>query len=463
MSTQPGEGHTEARATIRIFGKLVEVTVPFRSLVLITSNNAPVRVEMLRRSLRIRIVANTDKPELRRFDFEPYEEAAHHRVQIVAAGITIIKAWWAQRETTEGQFIRRTTLGSFEAWADLVAGAVEWLLGMNPIALIEEAKAEDIKRSAEREVINALYARFDEDSWTAKQAVTEPPTTQPDELHVFSWVRETWEDVLNFRDKPTARQVGNWLARHRDRVFGEHQLTCKLDRNSIAQWQLRVLRGRAGTNSPPSTPNSSLFTQPKTQNPPTTSMPTSPQEPAEPALGESEETPPHPPGKQEETRFAAPPLGEQPACGGVGVPLSPNPYPIRGPELDALNEQRRLARQRERESAPSCPVEGGDGPKPHSTGPRPTATDRHEELRQQQLKRSAMEEELKRWTPEAIRARTTPTEEEVQRGVQESHERWVESLKETLKGKRFAKLTPEIQAKLLELWARKQEQKGEGS
>ena len=31
-----------------------------------------------------------------------------------------------------------TTLGSFEAWAALVAGAVEWLTGMNPVTLIEE-------------------------------------------------------------------------------------------------------------------------------------------------------------------------------------------------------------------------------------------------------------------------------------------------------------------------------------
>ena len=69
-------GLTEALATIRLFGKLVDVTVPCAALVLITANNAALRADMLRRTLPVRIVADTDQPELRRFAFDPYKEAA---------------------------------------------------------------------------------------------------------------------------------------------------------------------------------------------------------------------------------------------------------------------------------------------------------------------------------------------------------------------------------------------------
>jgi hypothetical protein len=126
-------GLTEGVATIRLFGRLTNTTVPFTALVLITANNAALRPDMLRRTLPVRIVVDTDKPELRRYDFEPCAEAARHRPAIVAAALTVARAWWLARGTEEGRRIRRTTLGSFEAWADLVAGAVEWLTGVNPV------------------------------------------------------------------------------------------------------------------------------------------------------------------------------------------------------------------------------------------------------------------------------------------------------------------------------------------
>jgi hypothetical protein len=76
-------GLTEGRATIRPFGRLTDVTVPCSALVLITANNAALRPDMLRRTLPVRIVVDTEKPELRRFDFDPYSEpeapAGDHR------------------------------------------------------------------------------------------------------------------------------------------------------------------------------------------------------------------------------------------------------------------------------------------------------------------------------------------------------------------------------------------------
>ena len=168
-------GLTEGTATIRLFGRLVDVTVPVTALVLVTANNAALRADMLRRTLPVRIVADTDRPELRRFAFDPYQEAARRRREIVAAALTIARAWWCGgRDSAQGHRIRQTTLGSFEVWAELVAGAVEWLTGMNPVTLIEERKAEDPMRGAERRVIAALHDLFGERPWTAKEAIGKP-------------------------------------------------------------------------------------------------------------------------------------------------------------------------------------------------------------------------------------------------------------------------------------------------
>jgi hypothetical protein len=225
-------GLTEGTATIRHFGKLSESTVPFSALVLVTANNADIRADMLRRMLPVRIVVDTEQPELRRFGFDPYETAKAERGAIVAAVMTIARAWWLAEKppTTE-----RQTLGSFEAWADLVAGAVEWLVGINPIELIKERKAQDPRQGGERAMVAALYdwqARCTSSSyWTAKEAAKQLPP-------------ELWADVIQFRgDRPGPKLVGKWLAARKERVSRGLQLMGHLDRKGVMVWTVRALPG----------------------------------------------------------------------------------------------------------------------------------------------------------------------------------------------------------------------------
>ncbi|MFZ1429142.1 MAG: hypothetical protein WAS21_20495 [Geminicoccaceae bacterium] len=243
-------GVTEGVATIRLFGQLSDMTVPFRALVLLTANNAQLRADMLRRSLPIRIVVDTDEPEKRAFAFDPYVEAKRDRMAILAAAFTIARAWWQARDTEEARQIRQTTLGSFELWADLVAGAVEWLTGINPISLIEARKAADPRRGQERQVIEALREAFGDAEFSAKKAVgravqrsrfgeEEEPATGLDP--------EIWASVMTFKgDRPTAVQAGNWLGRQKDKAFGELQLLGRLDRKGTALWRVRDLPGCRG-------------------------------------------------------------------------------------------------------------------------------------------------------------------------------------------------------------------------
>ena len=230
-------GLTEGVATIRIFGKLTDVTVPCSALVLVTANNAALRADMLRRILPIRIVVQTDTPEKRRFTFDPYTEAKRDRLAIIAAALTILRAWWLARDTEEGCRIRRTTLGSFEVWADLVAGAVEWLIGLNPITLIENRKNEDSTRSDEIRLISAIFAWRGETAWKAKDAVDPDKGVDLD----------LWEAALGPREKGiNAQNAGYWLRRRKDRVFGNLQLTGVPNRIGIAEWRVRQVQGMQG-------------------------------------------------------------------------------------------------------------------------------------------------------------------------------------------------------------------------
>ena len=219
-------GLTEGMATIREFGTLKSPTVACSALLIVTANNASMRADLLRRTLPVRIIVATEKPELRDFGFDPYEEVRANRPALLAAAFTIARAWWLARDTAEGQRIRRTKLGSFEDWSDLVAGAVEWLTGLNPIALIEERKAADPALGSERRVFKALFERFGNGPWYAKDAAAQID-------------HDIWTAVMQVKgERATAHQVGIWLRRRKDKVVGDLQLRGDLDRNDVSQWSI---------------------------------------------------------------------------------------------------------------------------------------------------------------------------------------------------------------------------------
>jgi len=242
-------GLTEGVAAIRLFGTQQTATVSFRSLVLLTANNATLRRDMLRRTLPVRIVVPDEMPEQRQFDFDPVMEAGRDRADLLRAAFTVVLAWRAVRETPEVQRHRRS-LGSFEEWADLIGGAVSWLTGTHPVELIESSRVADPYAAAERQVIDALAAQYGLLRWKAADAAQD-------------FAAELWAAVLPRMkgDKPTAVQVGNWLRARRDRVYGLAMLVGELDRNSVMMWRfvevpdVRGLRGLAGGNLGSSKPN----------------------------------------------------------------------------------------------------------------------------------------------------------------------------------------------------------------
>jgi hypothetical protein len=203
---------TDPIARIRKFGSLSDdVVTECRALILITANNATLRRDLLRRTLPVRLVVPDEKPELRRFDFDPVDEAMRDRGKLLAAAFTITKTWHVVRDHPDQAQIRAKTLGSFEAWADLVAGAVEWLTGTTPIDAIEDRKDTDAADAAERGVILHLAETFS-GKFSAAEAAQQVPA-------------ETWGAALYVKgDKPSGRAVGNWLMRRRDRRFRiQHQ------------------------------------------------------------------------------------------------------------------------------------------------------------------------------------------------------------------------------------------------
>ena len=237
---------TDPIARIRKFGSLSDdVVTECRALVLLTANNAALRRDLLRRTLPIRLVVAHEKPELRKFDFDPVDEINEGRSELLAAALTIAKAWHLVRAQPEHAKIRARTLGSFEVWADLVAGAVEWLTGSSPIEAIEKNKDNDSMARAEVAAVTQLARVFGGAQFTTSEAAAK---IDP----------EVWRAVMQFKgERPDGRAVGNWFRWRRDRhfsieiapnVFRLIRLATEgVDRKGFALWQIAGCRSAQKT------------------------------------------------------------------------------------------------------------------------------------------------------------------------------------------------------------------------
>lgn len=104
----------------RILGKSENVLIPVRCAWVATGNNPALSSELTRRTIRIRLNAQTDRPWLRTSFHHPNLRAwaSEHRGDLVWAALTLARGWIvAGRPEPEC-----ATLGMFEGWTRVIGG-----------------------------------------------------------------------------------------------------------------------------------------------------------------------------------------------------------------------------------------------------------------------------------------------------------------------------------------------------
>ena len=126
----------------RILGVSQMVRLPLRAIWFVTGNNISFRKTLARRVVPIDLDAGVETPE-DRTGFHHADLASYvreHRLRLVAAGLTVLRAFILAGRPTHGG----AKLGSFEGWDDLVRSAVIWA-GMD-----DPASANDPSRGRGR-------------------------------------------------------------------------------------------------------------------------------------------------------------------------------------------------------------------------------------------------------------------------------------------------------------------------
>jgi DNA primase catalytic core len=194
--------------TERLLGATRMLTLPNRAVWLCSANNPRFSLELVRRSVRIRIDPKQDMPWHRSgFRHDPILDwARDNRPKLVRALLTLIWAWVAA-----GRPAGKRSLGSFESWARVMGGILE-------VAGIEGFLANATAFYAEADEEGEAWRGFTK-AWWEKFG---PTPVRVLELNELCDVHELL--VRERGDGPARSQqtkLGSLLRAKRERVFGE--------------------------------------------------------------------------------------------------------------------------------------------------------------------------------------------------------------------------------------------------
>lgn len=196
---------TQPTVSLRLLGRSQMVRVGAAVLVLATGNNLVLHGDLSRRFLVSNLDPHDERPELRRFDFDPVDRAKRERGTLVAALHTIAR-WGAARPSG------LPPLGSFEVWSRRVRDPLVALGLPDCCAVLDELHKADPEREVAIELLTEWHRAFDCIQTTCADAVR---AAMKDPA-----LRDALDAVAGGPGGINTRRLGRYMLRIRDRVFG---------------------------------------------------------------------------------------------------------------------------------------------------------------------------------------------------------------------------------------------------
>lgn len=230
---------TKPTYTDRVLGESRRVTVPTNVLFLATGNGVTVLGDLNRRFLRCTIDPRMERPDTRRFDFNPLDYVKQHRIGMVRAALLLMRAYQAS-----GTQPAAGAMASFETWDRLVRQTVCWLAGefpdfrlADPLEATTAAYDVDPEKLRLSAVLQAWRGAFGDEWKTLAEVRKASHRLENAEL------LEALVDVAGERDGLNSRRLGWYCRRFKGRIVG------KLMFEQNTEWRYARYRvGIAGGN-----------------------------------------------------------------------------------------------------------------------------------------------------------------------------------------------------------------------
>lgn len=223
---------TEQIINIRDFGFLKDITVENTASIFANGNNLVIQGDIIRRVLRAQLDPGVERPELRKFEFEPLRMVAADRPRLLVAALTILRAHHVAGYPATGL----DPLGSFEEWSAWPRAALVWLDQPDPCTTMAAARDTDPDLRRLRALLHAWHPLFSTGA-TLKRVIAEARLLAPREkIDQRSALLEAIEAIALVRNDIDTRVLGKWLARHKGRVVDGLRLEESGEKRHATMW-----------------------------------------------------------------------------------------------------------------------------------------------------------------------------------------------------------------------------------
>lgn len=212
----------------RVLGQTQIIKVPTSTLWLATGNQLVIAGDLRTRSLLCRLNPRMERPETREFAVDIRQWMTTHRPRIVAAGLTLMRAYIARGAGTQ-----IPVWGRFERWSQLVRAPLMWLGLADPVASLQALEQDDPQRMELLQVITAWRKAMGTRDGTVTDAITEAGYAGNEQF------LEALRSVAQDRGgQVSSRRLGHWLRRFADRIVDGRKFTRTGERDHVATWRV---------------------------------------------------------------------------------------------------------------------------------------------------------------------------------------------------------------------------------
>ncbi|WP_413430910.1 primase-helicase zinc-binding domain-containing protein [Crateriforma spongiae] len=217
--------------------------LPLTTVWAATGNNLRFGSDIARRVLPIRLSSPLESPE-ERTDVEHPDLlgfVAENRPRLAAAALTILRAYFVDGCPKQSG----GTWGSFEAWSELVRGAIVWTGKADLMATRITAKADDASAEIVAGLIGGLI-EVDEagDGLTCREIVD--LLNDPSNASRYPTLREVVAEVATRGGKPDVSRLGYAMRKYRGRVCNGYQITQETGHRKQKRWFASPVGGDFG-------------------------------------------------------------------------------------------------------------------------------------------------------------------------------------------------------------------------
>ena len=217
---------------LRALGKSDKYRIPNAFTCFANGNNIAVAADLVRRTIRCAMDANSERPESREFTTNPLAAISQARGQYVAAILTIARAY-----VMAGRPNPLKPLASFEEWSLLIREPLAWLDCADPVATMDSLRQTDP---------NAIERQTVFETWKSEIGVGRERACLTAELVSATDSRPALREALltiaaqRFGDKIDPKALGKWLSKNENTLAAKCKLLVDHTNAARPRWYLEA-------------------------------------------------------------------------------------------------------------------------------------------------------------------------------------------------------------------------------